>query len=137
MGSYSATRWWSWWEVYNQVLLQFGDVLLFIHSHPEFSPATRKLQTLLADDQKNALLRLELAAVVECGEKFVKATYDLEGDGALVFKCFEVVETLTAAIHTAYFPNLEAVVRSLSRGATTAAQQLVTYGKSCVQQGQH
>ena len=137
MGSYSATRWWSRWEVYNQVLLQFGDVMPFIRSHPELSPATtRKLQTLLADAQKNALLRIELAAVVDCGEKFVKATYDLEGDGALVFKCFQVVETLTAAIHTAYFPNLEAVARSLSRGATTAAQQLVTYGKSCVQPGQ-
>ena len=90
----------------------------------------------MADDKKNALLRLELAAVTDCGEKFVKATYDLEGDGALVFKCFEILETLTAAIHTAYFPNLDAVARSLSRGSITAAQQFVTYGKSCVQPGQ-
>ena len=69
--------------MYNQVLLQFGDVLPFIRSHPELSPATtRKLQTLLADAQKNALLCIELAAVVDCGEKFVKATYALEEDGS-------------------------------------------------------
>ena len=74
--------------------------------------------------------------MVDCGEKFIKATYDLEGDGALVFKCSEIVETLTASIHTAYFPNLDAVAKSLSKGSSTTAQQLISYGKSCVQSGQ-
>ena len=50
--------------------------------------------------------------------------------------CFEVIESLTAAVHTAYFPNLEAVARDLSGSSTSAAQQLVAYGKSCVQPGQ-
>ena len=69
------------------MLIQFGNVLPFIRSHSEVSPATtKKLLALLQDDSKNSLC-LELATVVDCGEKFIKATYDLEGDGALVFKC--------------------------------------------------
>ena len=39
----------------------------------------------------------------------MKATYTLEGDGALVFKCFDVLGSLAAGIRTAYFPNFTAV----------------------------
>ena len=34
-------------------------------------------------------LKLELAATIDVGEHFVKATYFLEGDGPLVFACYE------------------------------------------------
>jgi len=47
-----------------------------------------KLETLLADDQNVALLCIELAAVVDCGEMVVKATYNLEGNRALAFQVF-------------------------------------------------
>ena len=30
MGSYSSTRWWSWYEVMDQILVQFGDVERFV-----------------------------------------------------------------------------------------------------------
>ena len=33
--------------MYNQVLIQFGDVLPFIRSHSEISPATTELLALL------------------------------------------------------------------------------------------
>ena len=66
----------------------------------------------------------------------MKATYSLEGDGPLVFRCSEIVESLRAAVHTAYFPNLETTARYLSGSSTSPAQQLVAYGKSCVQPGQ-
>ena len=36
MSTYSEIRWWSRWEVCNQVLWQFGDVLPFLQPHPEF-----------------------------------------------------------------------------------------------------
>ena len=66
-----------------------------------FSPiTTAKLVQLLTDPQKVAYLQLELAAVVNCGENFVKATYKLESDGPVVFKCYEIISTLTASIHT-------------------------------------
>lgn len=37
-------------------------------------------QEILSDPQQNMLLKLELAATIEVGEHFVKATYFLEGD---------------------------------------------------------
>ena len=53
MASFSDTRWWSRWEVCNQLLLQFGDVLPFLQSHQNFAPATtNKLTQLLSDAQK-------------------------------------------------------------------------------------
>ncbi len=133
MASYSETRWWSRWEVCNQVLCQFGDVLPFIQSHPEMSPATTgRLLKLLSDSQKKSYLQ---AAVIDCGESFVKATYNLEGDGPLVFKCYKILTTLTAGIHTAHYPNLEAVARALSGGSPTVLQQWVQYGKLCLKPG--
>ena len=39
--------------------------------------------------QKSQLLMIELAIVVDAGEPFIKATYFLEGDGPLVFSCYE------------------------------------------------
>lgn len=137
MASYSDTRWWSRWEVCHQVLWQFGDILPFLQSHPEFSPATTaRLLELLSDAHRMAHLQLELAAVVDCGEKFVKATYTLEGDGPLVFKCYEILNTLKASIHSADFPNVSAVARKLVAGGSTARiQQYIHYGRTCVKPG--
>ena len=73
MASFSETRWWSRWEVCNQVFLSVQRCA----SHPEMSPATTaKLSLLLIDFQKKAYLQVELAALVDCGESFVKATYN-------------------------------------------------------------
>lgn len=65
-------------------MLQFGDVLPFL-SHEEIgSPATiSKLTGILSDQGKSVYLQIELAVVVDAGKKFVKATYNLEGDGPL------------------------------------------------------
>ena len=73
----------------------FGDVLPFLEENPDLAPATRrKLLSILQDSQKNSKLQLELAAVIDAGEPFVKATYKLEGNGALVFSCFDVLASL-------------------------------------------
>ena len=37
MISYSATRWWSRWEVLHQLLLQFSDVELFLQNNADYS----------------------------------------------------------------------------------------------------
>ena len=59
----------------NQLLVQFGDVRPFLEENEDLSPATRrKLLGTLNDPQKYALLQIELAAVVDCGEPFLKAT---------------------------------------------------------------
>ena len=89
------------------VLVQFGDVQQFLQKEDLGSPTTRaKLLALITDPNKKALLEIELAAVVEWGAPFVKATYTLEGDDALAVECYEVVDTVRGGIHAAYTPNI-------------------------------
>ena len=111
--SYSPTRWWSKWEVMSQVMAFFGDVTPFLQANPEMSPATnRKLIGMLQNPTTRSFIQVELAAVVDAGEAFVKATYNLEGDGPLVLKCFEVLSTLTAGIQVGHYPNVMAIAVS-------------------------
>ena len=136
MSSYSATRWWSRWEVMDQLLVQFGDVQQFLQKEDLGSPATRaKLLAFITDPQKRALLEIELAAVVDWGAPFVKATYTLEADGALAMECYEIVDTVRAAIHAAHTPNVQAIARKLAASVPTLQQQLIDYGRACVEPG--
>ena len=77
------------------------------------------------DPNKKALLEIELAAVVDWGAPFVKATYALEGDGALAVECYEIVHTVRAAIHAAHTPNVQAIARKLVGSIPALQQQLV------------
>ena len=53
MGSYSPTRWWSKWELMNQLLLQFGDLRPFLEENEDLGPATRqRLLGTLTDPKK-------------------------------------------------------------------------------------
>ena len=62
------------------------------------SPATcSKLLQLFSDKRKTEYLQLEFAAVVDAGEPFVKATYQLEGDGGLVFRYYEIYSSYKVA----------------------------------------
>jgi hypothetical protein len=40
MKSFSSTRWWSHWEVTEQLMVQFGDVATFLNLKEIGSPAT-------------------------------------------------------------------------------------------------
>ena len=92
MASYSKTRWWSRWEVMNQVMIQFGFIAPFLQKHEDIGPATQaKLLEILSQTQSLLLLKVELAAVIDLGEHFVKGTYRLEGDGYLVLSCYEEI----------------------------------------------
>jgi len=78
------------------------------------SPATStKLLQFFSDKRKTEYLQLELAAVVDAREPFVKATYQLEGDSVLVFRCYEIFSTLEASIKLQHFPNLHAMANKL------------------------
>ena len=157
MATFSATRWWSRWEVIEQVAVQFGDVLPFLRKEGLGSvTTTAKLIPFFTDLQKKALLEVEIAATIDWGRPFVTATYSLEGDGPLAFHCYEKIETIKAAIRTAHTPNLDAVACRLStsaekslllrafpsshsRGSTstsqTLQQRIIQYGITCVQPG--
>ena len=83
MASYSNTHWWSRWAVMHQTLQQFEDVEPFL-TDAEVSLATcQKLLQIFNNPQQIALVKIELAAVIDIGSHFVKATYNLEGDGIL------------------------------------------------------
>lgn len=136
MRSYSQTRWWSRWEVYQQLMNLFADVLPFLEENPDLAPATRrKLLAILLDTQKSSKLQLKLAAAIDAGEPFVKATYKLEGDGPLVFSCFDVLASLSVGIRTAYFPNLSAISARFAGGNRARSQQFEQYGRLCVKPG--
>ena len=80
--SYSPTRWWSKWEVMAQAMAFFGDVVPFLETNPEMSPTTnQKLLEMLQNPTTKSFVQVELAAVVDAGEAFVRATYIHSGGG--------------------------------------------------------
>ena len=137
MASYSKTRWWSKWEILHQnIMMQFGDIEPFLIANADIGPSLRpKLLDLLHSIPGLGQLKMELAAVIDIGEQFFKATYNLEGDGALMVNCYEEISKLRALIHSGYHPNIEAVAQSLAPGHVLAQQQWTAYAMSCVQPG--
>lgn len=136
MATYSETRWWSRYEVLKQILLYFGDILPFLMEN-EISLANRsKLLSILHDIHKKILLQVELAIVVDVGEQFVTATYLLEGNGSLVFLCYETLSKINYFIEvsSAHLPNTKAIIKSLNL-TETCAEQLFIYAKACVEPG--
>ena len=130
---YCPTRWWSRWEVFNQLLELFGDLEPFLKAKDEFSAATRtKLLGFFADPLKNSFLKVELAAVIDAGKPFVQSMYKLEGDGPIAFECYEIIRTLTAAANMAHYPNVQAVTASIAGGDPAVQQWWVTYATSCI-----
>ena len=88
-------------------MLHFGDIEPFLRQYDDIGPTTRpKLLSFFADQQKLALLQLEIAATVDWGEPFVKATYFLEGDGPLALECYEAIQKVSETLRTGHTPNV-------------------------------
>ena len=81
--SYSATRWWSKFEVIEQMHNAYGDVSQFLDNSDLPSATTSKLLRIVQDQPTCRKLKLEMAITVDSMKPFVKATYLLEGDGPL------------------------------------------------------
>ena len=131
--SYSATRWWSRFEVIHQMHDCFGDMAAFSRDDPDLPAVTRqKLVAVLDDDPQCRKLKMELAVTVDGMEPFVKATYALEGDGMLSVTTYERIRTLYSHIASNHHPNVTAIARQLANGNSTNEQILVTYTENCV-----
>ena len=65
----------------------------------------------------------------------ILATYNLEGDGALVLQCYEEITKIRAALHAGHYPNMFAIARRLAPGNLHLQQQWIQYGMSCVKDG--
>ena len=70
--------------------------------------------------------------MVDAMEPFVKATYILEGDGALALTTYEHINALYQSIALQHYRNVSAVAKKLSNGISVHEQQLIGYAKECV-----
>ena len=59
----------------------------------------------LSNPTKSTQLQIELAITVNVGNVFVKATYNLEGDGPLVLSTYEYISFLSSIATTVHYPN--------------------------------
>ena len=100
-----------------QLLDIFGDVKPFLELNTYVSLATRgKLLTMLNDQQQKPYLMVELAVTIDAGMPFVKATYNLEGDGPLPLSFYETSSALNVAARQASYPNFQPVAIQMSEG---------------------
>ena len=130
--SFSSTRWWSKFEVIAQIHDAFGDVTTFLQNDDLPSTTVTKMSEILNNPGMCRKFKIELAVTVDAMAAFVKATYNLEGDGPLALMAYECVRCLYAHITTEYFPNVSAVAKHLVNGNQTHEQQLIDYAKECV-----
>ena len=137
MRSYSETRWWSKWEIINQIVDQFGDVQPFLEENTNTAPATAsKALAIVCDHQKSMFLQVELAITVDVCRPFIEATYKLEGDGPLILYCYEVLNTLVHSIRTRHYSNTSAVIKKICQGlAQSVHDQWMQYAIACMQPG--
>ena len=91
-----------------------------------------KLLQLFSDRQKYEYLQLELAVAFDAGEPFVKATYNLEGDRAFAFKCYEIYTSLLTDVKLQNHPNLSAIAQKLSGSVHSLLDRFMSYGKDRV-----
>ena len=78
-------------------------------------------------------MKIELAATVDAMEPFVKATYNLDGDGPLTLQAYQDLRTVESTIANAYYPNITAMSRLLLQGNIPVQQQWVYYATQCIQ----
>jgi len=124
ISSFSVTRWWSKWEVMNQILELFGDIESFLKVPEEFSGSTRaKLLKYFATTQIKHNLKVELAGVIYAGKPFVQVTYKLEGDDPVAIQCYKIISSLSVSVRIDNYPNVQAVVKSIANGKTDVQQR--------------
>ena len=105
--SYSATRWWSKWDFFNQLSSCFAHVRPFLEANDNISPVTtRHLLSVLRDEDDCTTLELELAAIVDYGQPLASATHWLEGDGPLVLDAYETLQAASASFADHDHPHL-------------------------------
>mgnify|MGYP001795108908 FL=1 len=87
------------------------------------------------DPESLQKIRLELATVIDAGVHFVNATYYLEGDGPLIYSCYERLSAVAHAIAVGHYPNTEAVAHEIANGDAALFSCLMAQAKACVRPG--
>ena len=100
------------------------------------SPVCRASLLEIFDDPATARdLDIELAAMIDAGKHFVQVTYFLEGDGPLVFTCYERLSALAHAITIESYSNTEAKAHQHAGRNMALYNQLVAQAKACINPG--
>ena len=114
MQSYGETRWWSRWEILDQLGVHFSELQPLLDNNQVLSPKTMDcLRVMIKDPVRREHLQLELAAMMDIGQHFIKATYFLEGDGPLFFCTYRRLHELLEACNADHFPNIHAVAAKI------------------------
>ena len=109
---------------------------LFLQENEDLSPLIRQhLLEIINDPQDLQDLRLELGVMVDVGVHFVNAAYYLEGDGPLIFTCFEHLSAVSHAVTVGHYLCTLAVAREIANGDAALQNRLITQAKACVQPG--
>ena len=111
----------------------FGDIPAFVNGGQIPEVTARKLQDILNDQEKLALLKVELAITVDAMKQFVQSTYQLEGDGSLCLQAYQIVRKLEAEMRNLHFPNCSAVIRNIANGNIALQRQSEAYAMACIQ----
>ena len=77
----------------------------------DLPPSAKKLLDMLNDEPTMTKLKIEIAITIDAMEAFVKATYNLEGNGALALSAYEEIRKLFAVVSAKHYPNVTAVAK--------------------------
>ena len=94
--TFSKLRWWSRWDIMQEIATNFGampDLLASLESDDIGDATTKKMVAIITNQRPQ--LELELAAVMSC-ERLCIATYRLEGDRLELLLVHRTIEALRA-----------------------------------------
>ena len=110
----------------------FGDIEKFLKNDDLPLATSTKLLQVLDDPVKTRKLKIETATTVDAMEPFVKATYKLEGDGALSLVAYQQLSMLYASVCVTSITQMLLLLKAEAKGNATHEQQLINYFKACV-----
>lgn len=128
-------RWWSEWELAEQLWKLFDGLPAFFAKCEAEGLAPASVAAC-REAQSQPVTNLELAALVDVGERFVAMTYKLEGDGLLYFKAYQFYEILRNHVAVPPLTNTTAFIDLLhARNPANDPVTLRQYALSCIQPG--
>ena len=130
--SYSATRWWSWWEVLAQLHHFFADVMPFLTDLQSCPTIVAKLRLVLGHIDQCVQLRLQLAIAIDVRKPIVKINYLLKGDGECAVDAYAHLQELCTAVVVENHQETRATAANRTGGNAEAARALVTQAKACI-----
>ena len=88
----------------------------FVQEYGDFAPrTTAKLVELLEDEDNLINLQIELTALLDVGTHFVKATYNLEGDGLLFFTVYSILQEFLEACNAPQYRQVTAAGQKIAQ----------------------